>query len=74
VVEKLLAGFDVKLTSSNYAKIAKCSHDTAIRDLKALVEGGCADRVRSGWTQQELRAGGRGSRLSQENVAGFAGR
>lgn len=40
VVQKLISGFDGKLTSSKYAKIAKCSQDTAIRDLKALVEAG----------------------------------
>jgi len=34
---RLLAGFEGKLTSSKWAKIAKCSQDTATRDMQALV-------------------------------------
>jgi len=34
----LLDGFDGKLTSSKWAAIAKCSQDTAGRDIQALVE------------------------------------
>ncbi|MEZ2445071.1 Fic family protein [Chitinophaga sp. RCC_12] len=37
---KMLDGFDGKLTSSNWAKIAKCSSDTAIRDINDLIEKG----------------------------------
>ncbi|MEO8821934.1 MAG: Fic family protein [Ginsengibacter sp.] len=33
----LLDGFDGKLTSSKWAKIAKCSKDTAIRDINDLI-------------------------------------
>ena len=47
VLNRLLDGFDGKLTSSRYASLAKCSQDTAGRDLYALVEGGecsCAAR------------------------------
>jgi Fic family protein len=29
-----------KLTSSKWAKLEKCSHDTALRDIQALVERG----------------------------------
>ena len=32
-----LLGFDGKLTSSKWAKIAKCSKDTAIRDINDLI-------------------------------------
>lgn len=38
LVNKLLDGFDGKLTSSKWAKIAKCSKDTAIRDINDLIE------------------------------------
>ena len=38
VIEKLLQGFEGKLTSSKWAKICHCSQDTAGRDLKALME------------------------------------
>ena len=35
---KLLDGFDGKLTSTKWAKIAKCSQDTAQRDIQALID------------------------------------
>ncbi len=38
VLNKLLDGFDGKLKSSKWAKIAKCSPDTALRDIKDLIE------------------------------------
>ena len=37
LINKLLDGFDGKLTSSKWAKIAKCSQDTAIRDIQDLI-------------------------------------
>lgn len=37
---RLLEGFEGKLTSSKWAKIAKCSPDTALRDIATLVEYG----------------------------------
>lgn len=37
VLNKLLDGFDGKLTSMKWAKIAKCSKDTAIRDINDLI-------------------------------------
>ena len=40
VLNRLLDGFDGKLTTRKWAKLAKCSHDTALRDIAALVEGG----------------------------------
>lgn len=38
MLNKLLDGFDGKLTSSKWAKIAKCSQDTATRDIQDLTE------------------------------------
>lgn len=38
LLNKLLDGFDGKLTSSKWAKIAKCSRDTAIRDINDLID------------------------------------
>jgi Fic family protein len=38
MVNKLLDGFEGKLTSSKWAKIAKTSQDTALRDINDLVE------------------------------------
>lgn len=37
LLNRLLDGFDGKLTSSKWAKIAKCSKDTAIRDINDLI-------------------------------------
>ncbi len=37
IVNKLLDGFDGKLTSSKWAKIGKCSSDTALRDIQDLI-------------------------------------
>jgi len=40
VINGLLDGFEGKLTSSKYAKLAKCSSDTALRDIQQLVDRG----------------------------------
>jgi Fic family protein len=40
VLNRLLDGFEGKLTSSKYAKLTKSSADTALRDILALVERG----------------------------------
>jgi Fic family protein len=37
LMNKLLDGFEGKLTSSKWAKIAKCSKDTSIRDINDLI-------------------------------------
>jgi len=38
LLNKLLDGFDGKLTTSKWATIAKCSQDTALRDISELLE------------------------------------
>ena len=40
LLNRLLDGFDGKLTSSKWAAIAKCSPDTALRDITQLLELG----------------------------------
>ena len=40
MINKLFDGFEGKLTSSKWAKITKCSQDTALRDILDLVEKG----------------------------------
>ena len=40
VLNRLLDGFEGKLTTSKWAKIAKCSQDTAYRDILDLIERG----------------------------------
>jgi Fic family protein len=48
MLNKLMDGFDGKLTSSKWAKIAKCSSDTALRDINELVQFGILDKEASG--------------------------
>jgi Fic family protein len=48
VVNRLLDGFDGKRTTMKYGKLAKCSHDTALRDIAALVERGILVRNPAG--------------------------
>ena len=38
LINKLLDGFEGKLTSSKWAKIAKCSTDSALRDIQDLIQ------------------------------------
>ena len=40
ILNRLFDGFDGKLTSSKWAKLAKCSQDTASRDIDDLVKRG----------------------------------
>jgi Fic family protein len=44
VLNRLLDGFEGKLTTKKWAKLAKCSHDTALRDIAALVDRGILAR------------------------------
>ena len=37
MLNKVLDGFEGKLTSSKWAKISKCSNDTALRDIQDLI-------------------------------------
>jgi Fic family protein len=40
VINRLLEGFDGYLSTAKYAKLAKCSSDTALRDIRELLEWG----------------------------------
>jgi len=44
VINRMLNGFTGFLSTSKYAKLAKCSTDTALRDLQSLVERGLLER------------------------------
>jgi len=48
VLNRLMDGFEGKLTSSIWAKIAKCSQDTAYRDIMDLVERGALQKAPGG--------------------------
>ena len=48
LVNRLLDGFDGKLTSSKWAAIAKCSPDTALRDITDLLVRGVLRKLDAG--------------------------
>ena len=48
MLTKLLDGFNAKLTSSKWAKIAKCSQDTASRDINDLIAKGILRKDNAG--------------------------
>lgn len=48
ILNKLFDGFEGKLQTSTWAKIAKCSADTALRDIKDLIEKGILKQEESG--------------------------
>lgn len=48
MLNKLFDGFDGKLKSSKWAKIAKCSPDTALRDIKDLLVKGILRQEQQG--------------------------
>ena len=48
LLNRLLDGFDGKLTSSKWATIAKCSPDTALRDITQLLELGVLQKTSGG--------------------------
>lgn len=48
ILNRLLDGFEGKLTSSKWAKLAKCSQDTALRDIDDLVKRGILSKDPAG--------------------------
>lgn len=48
VLARLVDGFEGKLTTSKWAKLAKCSQDTAARDILGLIEQGILERAAAG--------------------------
>jgi len=48
VLNRMLDGSEGKLTSSKWAKLAKCSQDTALRDITDLLERGIVERDQAG--------------------------
>ena len=55
VLNKLLDGFVGKLKSSKWARIAKCSHDTALRDIKDLIDKGILEQDQQGGRSTNYR-------------------
>jgi Fic family protein len=55
VINRLLDGFEGKLSSSKYAKLAKCSEDTALRDIKILIDQGVLTQEEGGGRNTSYR-------------------
>jgi Fic family protein len=48
MINKLLDGFNGKLTTSKWAAVAKCSQDTALRDIEDLIHRGVLAKEEAG--------------------------
>ena len=48
MLNRLMEGFEGKLTSSKWAKIGKCSPDTALRDITELIKYGVLRKAKGG--------------------------
>ncbi len=48
MINKILDGFDGKLTTSKWARILKCSQDTALRDIQNLIDQGVLEKEQEG--------------------------
>jgi Fic family protein len=53
----MLNGFKGHLTNSKYAKLAKCSSDTALRDIRELLERGILRQNPGGGRSTSYRLG-----------------
>ena len=58
VINRLLDGFEGGLTTSKYVKLAKCSADTALRDIQDLVSRGVLVRSAAGGRSTSYRVVG----------------
>ena len=48
ILNRLLDGFAGNLTTTKWASLAKCSHDTALRDISNLIEQGILEKEAAG--------------------------
>jgi Fic family protein len=55
VLTRLLDGFEGKLTTSKWAKIARCSQDTAHRDISDLIRRGILEKEEAGGRSTSYR-------------------
>ena len=54
-LNRLLDGFEGKLTSSKWARMNRCSQDTANRDIRNLMDRGVLVRGRAGGRSTSYR-------------------
>ena len=57
LLNRLMDDFSGRLTTSKWAKLAKCSQDTALRDITGLVNHGILVRNPEGGRSTSLRPG-----------------
>ena len=55
MVNRLLDGFEGNLTSSRWARMTRCSHDTALRDITNLIDSGILTRNPGGGRRTSYR-------------------
>jgi Fic family protein len=55
VINRMLDNFKGHLTTSKYAKLAKCSNDTALRDIRELLERGIVAKNSGGGRSTSYR-------------------
>jgi predicted HTH transcriptional regulator len=55
MLNKLMDGFEGKLTSSKWAKMTKCSPDTALRDIQDLIEKEILEKEEGGGRSTSYR-------------------
>ena len=60
ILNRLLDGFEGRLTSGKYAKLAKCSQDTALRDIRELMEFGILRQGKEGGRSTGYELSGEG--------------
>jgi Fic family protein len=48
IINRLLDGFEGKLTTTKWATLGKCSHDTALRDIPNLIAVGLLQKDEGG--------------------------
>ena len=56
MINRLLNGFEGKLTSSKWAKLEKCSQDTALRDIEDLIRTGVLMKDSAGGGVRPIRS------------------
>jgi len=59
ILNRLIDGFEGKLTTAKYAKLTKSSHDTALRDIKTLIDQGILVQEEAGGRSTSYRLAGR---------------
>jgi Fic family protein len=55
MLNKLLDGFEGKMTTGKWSKIAKCSPDTALRDIQFMIDQNILEKENAGGRSTSYR-------------------